>query len=75
MLGGASEYTTCPDCGTSVGFEILHAELHRCDGQHRDEHVTRLALAETGLFELQWSEYLDSPQGRFAAFYAARNRR
>ena len=74
MLGGASDYTTCPDCGTSVGFESLHAELHRCDEQHVDEHVTRLALAQADLFELEWREYLASPQGRFAVFYARRQR-
>jgi hypothetical protein len=75
MLGGASDYTSCPDCGTSVNPESLEAALHRCDGRHRDEHLTKLALAEVDLLELELGEYLDSPQGRFEVFYAARVRR
>jgi hypothetical protein len=75
MLGGADEYTSCPDCGTSVNLASLEAALHRCDGRHRDEHGEQLALAEADLLELELGEYLDSPQGRFEVFYAARTRR
>lgn len=74
MLGGASDYTSCPDCGTSVGFESLETELHRCDGRHRTEHELCLALAEVELFEFELHEYLDSPHGRFEVFYAERSR-
>jgi hypothetical protein len=75
MLGGAFDYTSCPDCGTSVRLESLAGELHRCDGHQRVEHVIRLALAvEADIFEHQWRDYLDSPQGRFEVFYAARAR-
>lgn len=75
MLGGAFDYTSCPDCGTSVAPETLRDNRHRCDGRHRDEHVAELAVAEAELFELELGEYLDSPRGRFEVFYAARARR
>lgn len=74
MLGGASDYTSCPDCGTSVGSAILEADLHRCDSRHRDEHVARLAFARSERFELDFRTYLATPQGRFAVFYAAHTR-
>jgi hypothetical protein len=75
MLGGSWDYTSCPDCGTSVRLESLAAELHRCDGRQRVAHVIRIALAEeVDLFEHEWHEYLDSPHGRFEVFYAARAR-
>jgi len=75
MLGGASDYTSCPACGTSVGHESLQTELHVCDERQRDDYEASLALAEAFLFDLEWREYLDSPRGRFEAFYAARSRR
>lgn len=74
MLGGASDYTSCPDCGTSVGLEVLDADRHRCDARHRDEHVTRLVLAEADLFEADLRAWLETPQGRFAAYYARTRR-
>jgi hypothetical protein len=75
MLGGPFDYTSCPSCGTSVAHESLSEQLHRCDERHRDEHMTRLALGECALFELELGEYLDTPQGRFELYYAARSRR
>jgi hypothetical protein len=75
MLGGTDDYTSCPDCGTSVGLESLGAQLHRCDHRHRDDHAERLALTELDMFERELGAYLNSPQGRFEMFYAARCRR
>jgi hypothetical protein len=57
-----------------VNLESLDAALHRCDGRHRDENALHLALAEVALFERALGWYLDSPEGRFEAFYAARTR-
>jgi hypothetical protein len=74
MLSGADDNLRCPDCGTSVSLELLEGALHRCDGRHRDENALHLALAEVPVFERALGWYLDSPQGRFEAFYAARNR-
>lgn len=74
MLGGMDDYTSCPDCGTSVNLASLDSELHRCDGRHRDEHAIRLALSEVALFERELADYLASPQGRFELYYAARSR-
>lgn len=75
MLGGASEYTRCPDCGTSVGREILDAELHRCDERHLGEHGVRVAREEADRFEAGLDAWLRTPQGRFAVYYAQRSRR
>lgn len=75
MLGGSFDYTSCPDCGTSVGLESLETELHRCDGRQRAEHAMSLAFAESEFFEGEWRRYLASPQGRFEVFCAARARR
>jgi hypothetical protein len=74
MLGGASGYTSCPDCGTSVGLDVLETDRHRCDARHRDEHVLRLVLAEVDLFEADLRTWLETPQGRFAAYYARTRR-
>jgi hypothetical protein len=74
MLDGRFNYTSCRDCGTSVGLDGLETALHRCDLRHRTEHGIALAVAELELFEPELHEYLDSPQGRFEVFYAARSR-
>jgi hypothetical protein len=74
MLGGGLDYTSCRECGTSVGLDGLEAEGHRCDTRHRTEHVLRLAIGEVELFEPELREYLESTAGRFAVFYAARTR-
>jgi hypothetical protein len=75
MLGGSFDYTSCRECGTSVGLDGIESELHRCDLRHRTEHSVALAIAEVDLFEFELGEYLDSPRGRFEVFYAARTRR
>lgn len=75
MLGGAFDYTSCPDCGTSVGLEVLDADRHRCDARHRDEHVERAVSAEVDRFEADLHAWLRTPSGRFAAYYAQRSRR
>lgn len=74
MLGGAFDYTSCPACGTSVGLESLQTDRHRCDARHLEEHAIRLAVSEIDLLEVELRDYLDSPRGRFEAFYAARSR-
>jgi hypothetical protein len=74
MLGGSFDYTSCRECGTSVGLDGVESERHRCDLRHRTEHGVALAIAEVELFEFELREYLDSPRGRFEVFYAARTR-
>jgi hypothetical protein len=67
-----SRYMPCPECGASL--DGAAEELHACDPER---------LLDFGLFqlrgelaELEWqvAEYLDSPQGRFAVWDAARRR-
>ncbi len=74
MSSSADDHLSCPDCGTSVNLESLEAALHRCDGRHRVENALHRALAEVQAFERALGSYLDSPEGRFEAFYAARTR-
>ncbi len=74
MLSRADDNLSCPDCGTSVSLERLEAALHRCDGRHKAANALQRALAEVQAFERALGRYLDSPQGRFEAFYAARTR-
>lgn len=74
MLGGAFDYTSCRECGTSIGLDGLELELHRCDERHRAEHALAIAMAEVELFACELRDYLESARGRFEVFYAARTR-
>jgi len=72
MLGGPPDYADCPDCGTSVPLDGIRP--HRCDERHRADRIAAIALSAVERFEHQLGEYLETPQGRFELFYAARER-
>ena len=55
----------CPECGASIA---LDGEDHECDEERRRWYQLFAALED----ELR--EYLSSPEGRFEAFYAERER-
>lgn len=73
MLDPAPGYLDCPECGTSVS--PMNLGRHRCDERHRSDHTGRIAETEAAGFEAEFHRFLATPEGRFAVFYAARNRR
>jgi hypothetical protein len=73
MLDPVPAYLNCPDCGTSVSTDAVDA--HACDERHRRDHVERTAAASVAEFEAHYRSFLETPQGRFALFYAQRTRR
>jgi hypothetical protein len=56
----------CPDCGASVPREA--EEKHICDEVQRTSH-------EADRFDTELDSWLASPSGRFAVYYAERERR
>jgi hypothetical protein len=62
----------CPECGASVrrGLE----DEHVCEEERLIRY--RMIQLQEGIvrFDSDLAEYLDSPRGRFAAWYAARER-
>lgn len=66
------QYMPCPECGASV----LTAEMdeHVCSPERRLDYQMFQLRAEIASFEIHLATYLDSPQGRFAEYYAQRQR-
>ena len=50
------------------------ADEHRCERYRYVEYQLLLLRPQIAAFELQFRDWLYTPQGRFAAFYAARQR-
>jgi len=73
VLGPLPEYTTCSACGTSISEAAL--DRHSCDPLHRAAHAGRIAEEELERFDEQLERYLATSQGRFAVYYAERERR
>jgi hypothetical protein len=67
-----SQYTPCPDCGAPVPADEI--DDHRCERYRYVEYQLLLLRPQIAAFELQFRDWLHTPQGRFAAFYAARQR-
>jgi hypothetical protein len=61
----------CPECGAAIAPD---GTGHECDEQRRRWHELFLVAAEIGPLDDELREYLSSPQGRFEAFYAERQR-
>jgi hypothetical protein len=66
------EFMPCPDCGASLGGE--DPEQHVCDETRRVEYQVFRLRGDIARFELDFARYLDSPHGRFDAWYAERRR-
>jgi hypothetical protein len=47
---------------------------HECEGQRFVEYQMLLLRLQIAAFDRQFSDWLRTPQGRFAAYYAARER-
>lgn len=68
-----SRYLPCPDCGASL--ERDERDSHTCEQERRLDYQLFQLRDELELFEGELSRYLSSPEGRFARWYAARDRR
>jgi len=66
-------YMPCEECGASV--PVGERDEHVCSERRRLEYRLFQLRAELAVFEGQSAEYLESPQGRFALWYAERERR
>lgn len=72
MLGfPAPASLPCPECGASIA---LDGEGHECDEERRRWYQLFLVTGEIAALEDELREYLSSPEGRFEAFYAERER-
>jgi hypothetical protein len=67
-----SQYAPCPDCGAPVLVD--EETLHRCERQRYVEYQMLLLRLQISAFEQQFNDWLRTPQGRFSAYYAARDR-
>jgi len=61
----------CPECGAPIAFD---GGEHVCDEERRRWHQLFLVNAEIEQLEHEVRTYLSSPEGRFEAFYAERQR-
>ncbi len=66
-------YMPCEECGASV--PVGERDEHVCSERRRLEYRLFQLRAELAVFEEQFAAYLESPQGRFALWYAERERR
>ncbi|HEY7793416.1 MAG TPA: hypothetical protein VIA10_05360 [Gaiellaceae bacterium] len=62
----------CPDCGASVA--VGERDTHTCDDERWVEYQLFQLRDEVDALEPQIAAYLDSPDGRFRLWLAARDR-
>jgi endogenous inhibitor of DNA gyrase (YacG/DUF329 family) len=67
-----SQFQPCPDCGTPVPSEEDNA--HRCERRRFVDYQMLLLRPEIIGFEAELAKWLETPEGRFAAYYVARER-
>jgi hypothetical protein len=67
-----SQYQPCPDCGAPVALE--EEDGHRCERRRYVEYQMLLLRPEIVAFEDRLAEWLRTPHGRFAQYYARRER-
>lgn len=73
MLGFPQpKFMPCPECGASIARD--QSELHVCDGERRLDYAVLQLRGELEQFDLQFTAFLRTPQGRFEAWYAAQRR-
>lgn len=66
------QYMPCPECGASV--LTVEMDEHVCSPERRLDYQMLQLRAEIASFELHLAAYLASPEGRFAEYYAERQR-
>ncbi|MDX6511119.1 MAG: hypothetical protein QOE36_623 [Gaiellaceae bacterium] len=67
-----SQFEPCPDCGAPVPNE--EDDAHRCERRRFVEYQMLLMRPEIVAFENELASWLGTPEGRFAAYYARRER-
>ena len=67
-----SQYIPCSECGASLAGE--DRDEHVCDGERKVDFQMFRLRGGIALFELDLREFLETPVGRFEAFYAERQR-
>ena len=67
------EYLACDACGSFLSR--LDRETHACDSARRARFEAFQARQELAGFDRQLAAFLQSPPGRFAVYYADRDRR
>jgi hypothetical protein len=65
-------YRTCPECGAAVQAATLAAEAHECAPDRYVAHQLLKARHGIERLEQDLARWLQTPQGRFEAFYARR---
>jgi hypothetical protein len=65
-------YRTCPECGVAVQAASLSAGSHECAHERFVAHQVLKARHGIDRLERDMESWLDTPEGRFAAFYARR---
>jgi hypothetical protein len=75
MFGSLPQPTNmpCPDCGVSVAREAVGQ--HVCDKAQRATYELFQLRLETNRFDTELTSWLETPRGRFAVYYAERERR
>jgi hypothetical protein len=66
-------FMPCPHCGASVARS--QQGEHVCDVEQRTSYELLQIRIETDRFDTELMRWLASPSGRFAAYYAERQRR
>jgi hypothetical protein len=69
----ASHHMPCDECGASV--HVAQTDEHRCDPSRLLEYRMLQLRDELAEFDAGLSDYLGSPQGRFAQWLAERERK
>jgi hypothetical protein len=67
-----STYVPCPECGASLADE--EQDDHVCDDERRLDFQMFRLRGQIARFELDLSQFLESPAGRFEAWYAEQRR-
>ena len=65
-------FMPCERCGASV--EARRADDHACDEERRLDYLLFQHRYDLVSFDRELAEWLESPEGRFELFYAARSR-
>jgi hypothetical protein len=66
-------HTPCPTCGASVARDTV--QEHICDSAQRASYERLQIRLEADRFDAELTGWLSSPSGRFAVYYAERERR